>query len=151
MKDIKLYYNHKEVLSGSHHIYLDTLFSILKELNYNVTKHVNYELNVDEDCISFIFFNYIPILVSTLGYSIGKTKIIFIHADVFFIHSDEHQYIMNEYCKINSNKIHILDYCSINIKYYKEKFPSLKCTYLPLFYNKYLEEMYNSHVIKKIK
>ena len=50
----------------------------------------------------------------------------------------------------NCNNFYIFEYNCINIKYIKEHLPNIKYYYLPLLYNNYLKEYYNSIISTKI-
>lgn len=153
MKPIHIYYNKVYM---PFHLYLDLTYMILTdELNYTVTKHYNNEnirdINFNTDETIILYFNYIPDLVQIYGYDfLGNSNVIFIHADNHQNHSQDHQNKMHEFCRINQERIKIWDYCSKNIKYYRENFPNLKCYYIPLFYHPYLEEIYKDSVQRQI-
>jgi hypothetical protein len=153
MKPIHIYYNELYV---PFFLYLDIVYIVLSdELKYNVTKHYNNEniryINFNTDETIILYFNYIPKLVEIYGYDfLGNSNVIFIHADNHQNHSQDHQNKMHEFCRINQEKIKIWDYCSKNIKYYRENFPNLKYYYIPLFYHPYLEEIYEDLVERKI-
>jgi hypothetical protein len=153
MKPIHIYYNQLYV---PFHLYLDLIYIVLKdELKYTVTKHYNNEnirdINFNTDETIIFYFNYIPVLVEIYGYDfLGNSNVIFIHADNHENHSQDHQNKMHEFCRINQGKIKIWDYCSKNIKYYRENFPNMKYYYIPLFYHPYLEEIYKNSVERQI-
>lgn len=153
MKPIHIYYT-KEYMPF--YLYLDIVNNVLKnELNYNVMKHYvndNYrEIQFKDNEITLLYFNFIPHLVEIHGYDfLGNSNVIFIHADNHQNHSQDHQNKMHEFCRINQERIKIWDYCSKNIKYYRENFPNLKYYYIPLFYHPYLEEIYKNSVKRQI-
>ena len=138
------------------HLYLDIVYMVLTdELMHTVTKHYNNEnirdINFNTDETIILYFNYIPQLVEIYGYDfLGNSNVIFIHADNHQIHSEDHQNKMHEFCRINQDKIKIWDYCSKNIKYYRENFPNLRYHYIPLLYHPYLEEIYKNSVQRQI-
>jgi len=73
-----------------------------------------------------------------------KDKVIFIVADYFILHSKDFQEKFTHYVKvINPDNIYVWEYNVLNIEYYKIHLPNIKMTFIPLLYNKYLEEVYN--------
>jgi len=84
--------------------------------------------------------------VKQYGFDIfSNVKIIFIHAEFFYNHTKYNQDVINQFVNIkNYEKCYIWEYSSQNIFYYNWGFKNIKYYFLPLLYDKYIEDFYNS-------
>ena len=130
-------------------LYINSLYSILKinfEFNIIIIDKIEEIINTNSNTILFLFlysfnddiFNYInrnlitTILINTENYkNFNVTEKI-------------------EIMLSNNLNFYIFDYNPINIKYYKNTYPNIKIYYIPLLYNIFLENYYNSNILKKI-
>ena len=93
-----------------------------------------------------MYLNDINKYIKKYGFNISSNiRIIFIHADFLYNHSkfDQNE-IINFVNKINFNKCFIWEYSSQNIFYYNKFYKNIKYKFLPLLYDKYIEDIYTS-------
>jgi hypothetical protein len=129
-------------------LYIHSLIYILKKRQYTI-EHI-FDVNkisVDTDYL-ILFMNDLNDI-----YHINNRKIILIHADYILNHSPQFQQEFLHYVKyIHPDPIYIWEYNTLNLKYYKtQKLENINCSYIPLLYTPYLEDIYNSHITNKIK
>ena len=139
-KEFIIYFTREEYLPLK--LFIQIFENILIKYNYKVTKINNIELLKNNYNINFIIFglelddNIINILIK------NKIRTIMINT--------EHYTLFNVTDKINklNNELdlHILEYNPINVK----NLSSNKITYLPLLYDPYLINFYNSNINNKI-
>jgi hypothetical protein len=95
-----------------------------------------------------MYINDLGKYVKKFGFNVNNSiRIIFIHADFMFNHS---KYDQNEIIKfvneVNKNKCYIWEYSSQNIFYYNKHYKNIKYYFMPLLYNNYIEDFYNSRL-----
>jgi hypothetical protein len=130
---IIIYYNRNYI---AFNLYINSLTSILSN------NHIEYKVitNIKEAAD----FDYLILFVNDAKdvMHIKDKKVIFIVADYFILHSKDFQENFTEYVNINPT-IYLWEYNILNIEYYKQHFPNIKTRFIPLMYNKYLEDVYN--------
>jgi hypothetical protein len=145
---IKIFYDRiddKRFLAFDLFIY--PIGNILKNIYQNVKFISNFnDLRADENILLIMYLNDLGKYVKKYGFNISSNiRIIFIHADFLYNHSrfDQNE-IINFVNKINYNKCFIWEYSSQNIFYYNKFYPNIKYKFLPLLYDKYIEDLYTS-------
>ena len=145
---IKIFYdriNDKSYLAFDLFIY--PVANILKSVFQNVKFISNFnELRSNENILLIMYLNDINKYIKKYGFNISSNiRIIFIHADFLYNHSkfDQNE-IINFVNKINFNKCFIWEYSSQNIFYYNKFYKNIKYKFLPLLYDKYIEDIYTS-------
>lgn len=128
-------------------LYLNTLSKILEK---HIEKPIfikNFSEFLPDTEILFIYMTEITKIYNV---NTNNTKIIFINADSIIHHySQEDKFMIDDYIKNkNPNNIYLWEYNTLNIRYYNDNYPNVKYDYIPLTYDKYLEDIYNSHTVK---
>ena len=145
---IKIFYDRigdKRYLAFDLFIY--SVSSILKKNYQNVEFITNFtELHSNENILLVMYLNDLGKYVKKNGFNISpNVRIIFIHADFLYNHSRDDQYEIIKFVNnINCNKCFIWEYSSQNIFYYNKFYPNIKYKFLPLLYDKYIEDLYTS-------
>ena len=103
-------------------------------------------LKSNENILLVMYLNDLGKYVKKYGFNISSNiRIIFIHADFIYNHSsDDQNEIINFVNKINYNKCFVWEYSSQNIFYYNKFYTNIKYKFLPLLYDKYIEDLYTS-------
>jgi hypothetical protein len=129
-------------------LYRESINKIIKT-NYNIELEYVYNfnnlVNSDQTIILLNIYSLNLHLIEILkNYN---SKIIIINTE--YINNFN---INNMICKIHNEckNINILEYNVLNISIYKQKFNNIKWYFIPLCYNIYLEEYYNSQITNKI-
>jgi hypothetical protein len=130
---INIYYNRNYI---AFNLYINSLTNILKNnIEYKVITNIKEATDFD---FLILFVND-----ATEVMHITDKKIIFIVADNFIYHSNDFKEKFTHYVKnINPDNIYAWEYNILNIEYYKQHFPNIKTHFIPLMYNKYLEDVY---------
>lgn len=141
---IQIFYDRKYLAFD---LFIYSLESILKKKFDNV-KFINCidALDKNNNVLLIMFINDLGKYVKKYGFSIkSNCRIIFIHPDFIYNHSlfDQNE-IINFVNKINYNKCFIWEYSSQNIFYYNKFYKNIKYQFLPLLYDKYIEDLYTS-------
>ena len=145
---IKIFYDRiddKKYLAFDLYIY--SLSNILKNVYQNVKFISSFnDLQSNENILLIMYLEDLGKYVKKYGFNISSNvRIIFIHAEFFYNHSKSDQNeIINFVNKINHNKCFIWEYSSQNIFYYNKYYQNIKYKFLPLLYDKYIEELYTS-------
>ena len=145
---IKIFYDRigdKRFLAFDLFIY--PIGNILKNVyqNFKFISDFN-DLQSNENILLIMYLNDLGKYVKKYGFNIrSNIRIIFIHADFLYNHSrfDQNE-IITFVNKINYNKCFIWEYSSQNIFYYNRFYPNIKYSFLPLLYDKYIEDLYTS-------
>jgi len=128
-------------------LYIYSLSNILKNVYQNVKFISSFnDLQSNENILLIMYLNDLGKYVNKYGFNISSNiRIIFIHPDFLYNHSkfDQNE-IINFVNKINYNKCFIWEYSSQNIFYYNKFYQNIKYKFLPLLYDKYIEELYTS-------
>jgi hypothetical protein len=128
-------------------IYMHSLYYILKRHLFEVNM-INdiHQLETDVDVV-ILFMNELDSVLH-----ITDKKIVLIHADYIKNHCAEFQAKILDYITvIHPKNIYIWEYSVKNLDYYKEnKIDNVKCSFIPLLYDEYLEYMYNELITNKI-
>ena len=116
------------------YLYLQSLYHILIKTHdvYMIT-----DLSLLENDVDYLitFLNYIDILNDV------KIKMILIHADYIINHANYEKYIKF----IIDHNVFLWEYSVLNMNLYKEHYPLIKYDFIPLCYNKYLEDVYKPY------
>lgn len=145
---IKIFYDRigdKQYLAFDLFIY--SVSSILKDVYQNVEFISNFShLHSNENILLIMYLNDLGKYVKKNGFNVSpNVRIIFIHADFLYNHSrDDQNEIIKFVNNINYNKCFIWEYSSQNIFYYNKYYQNIKYHFLPLLYNKYIEDLYTS-------
>ena len=145
---IKIFYDRiddKRYLAFDLFIY--SIANVLKNVYQNVKLISNLnDLQSNETTLLVMYLNDLGKYVKKNGFNVSpNVRIIFIHADFLYNHSkDDQNEIINFVNKINYNKCFIWEYSSQNIFYYNKFYPNIKYKFLPLLYDKYIEDLYTS-------
>jgi hypothetical protein len=136
-------------------LFIYPIENILKK-NYEDVSFISCldDLNKNENVLLIMYLNDLGKYIKKYGFKIkSNVRIIFIHADFLYNHSKNDQdEIINFIDKINYNKCYIWEYSSQNIFYYNNYYKNIKYYFLPLLYDKYIEDFYNSKLTRgKIK
>lgn len=128
-------------------LFIYPIADILKKKYQNVKFINNFnELQSNENILLIMYLNDLGKYVKKYGFNVGSNiRIIFIHADFLYNHSkyDQNE-IINFVSKKNFNKCIIWEYSSQNIFYYNNYYNNIKYYFLPLLYDKYIEDLYTS-------
>ena len=119
--------------------------NILKSIYQNVKFISNFNnLQSNENILLIMYLNDLGKYVKKYGFNINSNiRIILIHADFLYNHSKlDQDEIINFVNKINFNKCFIWEYSSQNIFYYNKFYQNIKYKFLPLLYDKYIEDLY---------
>ena len=145
---IKIFYDRigdKKYLAFDLLIY--SVSNILKKKYEHVTFIDNFDsLSENANILLIMYLNDLGKYVKKNGFNVkSNIRIIFIHADFLYNHSkfDQNE-IINFVDKTNCNKCLIWEYSSQNIFYYNKYYQNIKYHFLPLLYNKYIEDLYTS-------
>jgi len=132
-------------------LFIYSIENILKK-NYEDVSFINSmdSLNQNENVLLIMYLNDLGKYIKKYGFKIkSNIRIIFIHADFLYNHSKNDQNeIINFIDKINYNKCYIWEYSSQNIFYYNNYYKNIKYYFLPLLYDKYIEDFYNSKLTR---
>jgi hypothetical protein len=145
---IKIFYDRirdKRYLAFDLFIY--PVANILKNVFQNVMFIDNFDmLQSNENILLVMYLEDLGKYVKKYGFNISSNiRIIFAHAEFFYNHSKHDQNeIITFVNKINYNKCFIWDYSSQNIFYYNKFYQNIKYKFLPLLYDKYIEDLYTS-------
>jgi hypothetical protein len=145
---IKIFYDRigdKRYLAFDLFIY--PLANILKNYYQNVKFINNFNhLQSNENILLIMYLNDLGKYIKKYGFNISSNiRIIFIHPDFLYNHSNfDQNEIITFVNKINYNKCFIWEYSSQNIFYYNTLYPNIKYKFLPLLYDKYIEDIYTS-------
>jgi len=123
------------------------IFNIFKKIYENVSFIDNFDkLNNNKNILLIMYLNDLGKYIKKFDFNVNTNiRIIFIHADFLYNHSKYDQdEIINFVDKINYNKCFIWEYSSQNIFYYNKFYKNIKYHFLPLLYDKYIEDLYNS-------
>ena len=144
-KNIKIFYNRDYI---PFNLYINSIYDILSKNKFRVSIiHHLGELTPDTE-ILILFLNDVNEIHNV---ETGNIKVIFVHADYIINHSMSDQENMKSYINNkNSDNTYIWEYNNLNIKYYREHYTNQKWVFIPLLYNTYLEDMYNSTIVKRI-
>ena len=121
--------------------------NILKNVYQNVKFISDFNhLQSNENILLIMYLNDLGKYVKKYGFNISSNiRIIFAHAEFFYNHSKNDQNeIITFVNKINYNKCFIWDYSSQNIFYYNKFYQNIKYKFLPLLYDKYIEDLYTA-------
>lgn len=145
---IQIFYDRKYLAFD---LFIYPLKNILKTIfdNVNIIDNIVH-LEKNTNVLLIMFLNDLGKYVKQNGFNItANCRIIFIHADFIYNHSKNDQNeIINFVNKINYNKCFIWEYSSQNIFYYNKYYQNIKYNFLPLLYDKYIEEIYTSKLNK---
>lgn len=145
---IKIFYDRigdKRFLAFDLFIY--PIGNILKNVYQNVKFISDFNhLQSNENILLIMYLNDLGKYVKKYGFNISSNiRIIFIHADFLYNHSRfDQSEIINFVNKINYNKCFVWEYSSQNIFYYNKLYPNIKYHFLPMLYDKYIEDLYTS-------
>lgn len=145
---IKIFYDRigdKQYLAFDLFIY--SVGNIFKNIFQNVMFIDNFDkLQSNENILLVMYLEDLGKYVKKYGFNISSNiRIIFAHAEFFYNHSKHDQNeIITFVNKINYNKCFIWDYSSQNIFYYNKFYQNIKYKFLPLLYDKYIEDLYTS-------
>jgi hypothetical protein len=132
-------------------LFIYPLFNILKNISSNICfiDNLNF-LEKNKNVLLVMYLNDLGKYVKNYNFNISpNVRIIFIHPDFLYNHSKYDQTEIIEFVNnINFNKCYIWDYSSQNIFYYNKYYKNIKYYFLPLLYNKYIEDFYNSKLIR---
>lgn len=140
--------NNKEKNYLPFNLYTKSLYHILNNFGHNINIIDELEkININNNNTILILFLYC-LNDNVLNYiKNNNIKILIVNTENYKnFNIDEKLEIM--IC--NNLDFYIFDYNPINIKYFKNKHPSVKIYYMPLLYNILLENYYNSSILKKI-
>jgi len=121
--------------------------NILKKMSEHVTFIDNFDsLNESRNILLIMYLNDLGKYIKKNGLNVkSNIRIIFIHADFLYNHSKfDQDEIISFVNNINYNKCFIWEYSSQNIFYYNKFYKNIKYHFLPLLYDKYIEDLYNS-------
>ena len=145
---IKIFYDRiddKRYLAFDLFIY--SLANILKNIYQNVKLISNLnDLQSNETTLLIMYLEDLGKYVKKYNFDISSNvRIVFIHAEFLYNHlkDDQHE-IIKFVNNINCNKCFIWEYSSQNIFYYNKFYQNIKYKFLPLLYDKYIEDLYNS-------
>ena len=129
------------------YLFIKIFENVLIKHNYNVKKIKTFDSNIINSNVNFIAFglelddNIINHLVD------NKITTIMINTEYYTLWN-----IMDKINKLyDKTKLYVLDYNPVNIIEITKIHPKINIIYLPLLYNRYLIDFYNSNITKKIK
>jgi hypothetical protein len=143
---IQIFYDRKYMAFD---LFIYSANNVLKTLFNDVCFIDNFDkLEKNSTTVLIMYINDLGKYVKNFGFNVNNSiRIIFIHADFMFNHS---KYDQNEIIKfvneVNKNKCYIWDYSSQNIFYYNLHYKNIKYHFMPLLYNNYIEDFYNSRL-----
>jgi len=143
---IQIFYDRKYMAFD---LFIYSANNVLKTLFNDVCFIDNFDkLEKNSTTVLIMYINDLGKYVKKFGFTVNnRIRIIFIHADFMFNHS---KYDQNEIIKfvneINKNKCYIWEYSSQNIFYYNMHYKNIKYHFMPLLYNNYIEDFYNSRL-----
>jgi len=150
---IQIYYNNSKSFIPFE-IYVGSIQYIIKNNEYFVER--KYEVELINDLIFvnqktdylILFIREVNELFNINTYNI---KIILINADnIYNFEIADYNFIYQYFNFHNYQNCYIWDYNKLNIEYYNNYFYNNKIFYIPLIYNKYLEELYNTYTHNQI-
>lgn len=143
-KEFIIYFTREEYLPL--HLFIQIFENILIKNNYKVTKVKNIDPNIIKNNVNFVIFG-LELDNNIINYLVdNKIKTIMINTEYYTLWN-----VMDKINKLyNKTELHILDYNPVNIVHISSSLPKIKITHLPLLYNQYLIDFYNSNIIKKI-
>ena len=129
------------------YLFITIFENVLIKYNYNVKKIKTFDPNIINPNVNFIAFglelddNIINHLVD------NKITTIMINTEFYTLWN-----VMDKINKLyDKTKLYILDYNPVNIIEITKIHPKINIIHLPLLYNQYLIDFYNSNITKKIK
>jgi len=145
---IKIFYDR---IGDKRYLAFDLFIYPIGNILKNIYKNIKFisdlnDLKSNENILLIMYLNDLGKYVKKYGFNISSNvRIIFIHADFIYNHSsDDQNEIINFVNKINYNKCFVWEYSSQNIFYYNKFYPNIKYQFLPLLYDKYIEDLYTS-------
>jgi hypothetical protein len=143
---IQIFYDRKYMAFD---LFIYSAYNVLKNLFNDVCFIDNFDkLENNSTTALIMYINDLGKYVQKFGFAIkNNIRIIFIHADFLFNHSKYDQSeIINFVNNLNKNKTYIWDYSSQNIFYYNQFYKNIDYYFMPLLYNEYIEDFYNSRL-----
>ena len=145
---IQIFYDRKYMAFD---LFIYPVFNILKKISDNINFIDNFDsLEKNKNVLLIMYLNDLGKYIKKNGFNMrNNIRIIFIHPDFLFNHSkyDQNE-IINFVNIVNSEKCYIWEYSSQNIFYYNTQFKNINYYFLPLLYDKYIEDFYNSKLIQ---
>jgi len=143
-KEFIIYFTREEYLPL--YLFIHIFENILINNNYKVTKVKNIDQNTIKSNVYFIIFG-IELNDSIMDFLIeNKIKTIMINTEYYTLFN-----VMDKINKLHDKiDLYVLDSSTINIIKIKSLIQNIKIIHLPLLYDEYLVEFYNSQIKNKI-